>query len=141
EAHPMLRTSPKPRTHKGRRRWLVAPLALAAVAVAAPAIAAPVGFATFNQTAGRPFMVTNNTASGSLGWASGQQVTFNFRAETGLPTVDHMATVTLTGTTTTPGSFVTSTLMHQPIMPATGQLKITEVGTLKNLLTMTFTGD
>jgi len=126
------------------RRWLGAALAFAAVALATPAFAAPVDFATFNQpnVGLSPFSFTNNGGvSGTIAYNPAVQVNFNFTSATGLSTVDRAASVTISPgpSTFTPavsiGGFLDQPLNNLP------QLKFTEIGTGKNLLTMTFTGD
>jgi len=97
-------------------------------------------FATFNETAGsRPFSFTNNVVSGTISYTSSVPVYFDFTAPTGLSTADRLATLTISTTTLTPAA-TNGGILDQPFS-TTGTLAITENGTGKNLLTMTFTGD
>jgi len=123
----------------GVRRWLTAPLVVAALAVATPASAASVEFADFNApNANQPFHFTNNGASGTI--SASATVSFNFTAASGMSTVDRPATLTISGTTFTPAVPLPGSFVDQRISgPAT--LSLTEIGTGKNLLTLAFTGD
>jgi len=128
-------------TFRGLRLWLAAPLVVAALAVSAPASAASVEFANFNAPGvNQPFHFTNNGGTSGTIAVSSMPITFNFTAASGLGTSVHQAILTLSGTTFTPAG-VLGTLVDQRISgPA--QLSITEVGTGKNLLSITsFTGD
>ena len=143
---------------RGFSTWhgLFAKLPLAALAftlalgVACPMLhAAPVEFANFSLVnASQPFSFTNNGTSGTIG-AINVPVRFDFTTQSGLPTGDHQATLTITNSppfppgtpsTSTPGFPLGSGLVDQPIGNLT-TLGLTEVGTGKNLLTVLFTGD
>ena len=105
--------------------------------------AVPIEFANVNLVdANQPLRFTNNGGiSGTLS-ALNVSVTFNFTSQSGLSTADHAGTLTLNALSTptlTPAS-AAGGLLNQPISsPIT--LSITENGTGKNLLTMSFTGD
>jgi len=127
-------------TFGGVRRWLTAPLVVAALAVATPASAASVEFADFNAPgANLPFKFTNNGNGATI--SASAPVTFNFTAASGLGTGDHQATLTISGNTFTPSVALPGSFVDQNISgPAS--LSLIEVGTGKNLLSMTiFSGD
>src|SRR4051794_23305887 len=126
-------------TQAGVRRWLTAPLVVAALAVAAPASAGAVEFADFNAPgANQPFKFTNNGGtSGTI--SASTPVTFNFTAASGLSTDDRQATLTITGNTFTPAVPLGS-LIDQRIS-GLASLSLIEIGTGKNLLSLAFTGD
>ena len=128
-------------TFGGVRRWLTAPLVVAALAVGAPASAASVEFADFNAPGlNQPFNFTNNGGTSGTISVSSAPVTFNFTAATGLSTADRQAILTITGTTFTPAIALGGGFLDQRISgPAS--LSLIEVGTGKNLLSYSFTGD
>jgi hypothetical protein len=143
----MLRSPLTIKTFRSARPWLVASLALAALMVAVPVHAGPIQFANFNLlNANEPFSWTNNGNSGTMSVPAvpATQVTFDFTAQSGLPTTDHFGTLTINPggavSTITPATGPPSPLDNQPIGNST-VLTITENGTGKNLLTMTFTGN
>jgi hypothetical protein len=121
---------------------LVASLVVAALAVAAPAQAAPVQFANFNIiNANQPFSWTDNVTSGTMSAVA--NVTFDFTAQSGLPTTDHLGTLNIFSTGGGPATFTPASGGVADVQTLSNQLtlKITENGTGKNLLTMLFTGN
>jgi hypothetical protein len=91
--------------------------------------------------ANQPLTFTNNapTASATL-QAISVPVVFNFTTQSGLPTLDRNATLTINPIGTLPTTLpavVAGALLDQPINPLT--FSIIENGTSKNLLTMSVT--
>ena len=108
------------------------------LAFAGAARGAPYNFAVFTDLSGtRPFSFTNNGGVSATISTGSIPVTFDFTTPTGLSTAPRAATLTLTGSSTLPASNPGGNV-DQPITSAT--LSITENGTGKNLLSMTFTG-
>ncbi|MGN6366798.1 MAG: PEP-CTERM sorting domain-containing protein [Phycisphaerae bacterium] len=109
-------------------------------ALAASAHAAPIMFGTFTEpSAAQGFTYTN--VGGAVSTISvSTPVDFEFTAPTGLTTIDHAATLTITcPAILTPASTAGFLVVDQPISLAI--LSIIENGTGKNLLTANFTGD
>ena len=104
--------------------------------------AAPIEFGDFHLVnATQPLSFTNNGGTSGTLQALNVPVVFNFTVQSGLPTVDHAATLTINPPGTLPttlAAIVSGTLLDQPIHPL--NLSITENGTGKNLLTMISTG-
>ncbi len=101
--------------------------------------AAPIEFGDFHLVnATQPLTFTNNGGVSATLQATSVPVVFNFTVQSGLPTVDHAATLTISPLPTTLPAIVAGTLLDQPIHPL--DLSITENGTGKNLLTMISTG-
>ena len=105
--------------------------------------ATPVEFANFHLlNANQPLCFPIRRNSGSL-VAESVPVVFNFTTQSGLPTTDHFATLTINpqgGPSTVAPAIPAGPLVDQPINVPTTML-ITEDGTNANLLTMTFTGN
>ena len=107
--------------------------------LAGAAQGAAYNFAVFTDLSGtRPFSFTNNSTNATISTSpSSIPVTFDFTTPTGLSTAPRAATLTITGSTSTPASNPGGNV-DQPITSAT--LNIIENSTGKNLLSMTFTG-
>ena len=102
--------------------------------------AAAYNFATFNETSGsRPFSVTNNTTSVSLGYATSVPVSFDFTTPTGLSTADRPATLTISTNSSPTPAAISGGLISQPVNPAV-TFTFTETATGKNLLTAVVSG-
>ena len=109
--------------------------------IGSAAHATPIQFADFHLVnANQPLSFTNNGGASATLQAISVPVIFNFTTQSGLPTVDHTATLTINppGTPSTVPAIVAGSLVDQPIRPA--NLSIIETGTGKNLLTMLSTG-
>jgi hypothetical protein len=111
---------------------------LVASLIGSVAQATPIQFADFHLiNANQPLSFANNGGtSGTLG-ALSVPVVFNFTTQSGLPTTDRNATLTINpvGTIHTPTpATVSGSLFDQPINPLT--FSIIENGTGKNLLSM-----
>jgi hypothetical protein len=113
----------------------------AALCASAPVQASSVDFAHFNLATCTSATVTRTQDTDTYSWATSADVTFNFvTSSTGLSSANHTATLTLTGTLN--GSSTGSPNFDQPL-GTTGTLAsmvFTEVGTGKDLLTVSFTG-
>ena len=113
---------------------------LVSMLVGTAARAAPIQFADFHLVnATQPLTFTNNGGVSATLQAISVPVVFNFTTQSGLPTTDHAATLTISPLPTTLPAIVAGTLLDQPIHPSL-DLSITESGTGKNLLTMISTG-
>lgn len=122
-----------------RKLFAVAVLAALAPGVASPAFAG-FQFAAFTLAdSNQPFSFVNNSGT-SATFGVSAQVNFDFTAATGLSTADRAATLTLTGSTTTPASAPGGSQVNQPLS-AQATLSITENGTGKSLLAAHLTGD
>ena len=112
------------------------------LAVAWSATGTVYNFATFNEVSGtKPFTYLNNGGtSASLSYNASVPVSFNFTGPTGLSTADRAATLTITTNNSFTPAATIGSLIDQAVSPAV-TLHITENGTGKNLLSMTFTGD
>ena len=123
-----------------KKTWLLGAVAaaLTSLAFATPRASASIIFATFSDPAtSQPFSFTNHTTNGTI--AASTAVDFEFTAASGLSTLVHNATLTISGPVTTTAATTSGALLTQPIS-AVDTLSIIEVGTGINLLTMTFTG-
>jgi len=103
--------------------------------------ASPIQFAGFHLiNANQPLSLTNNGGTSVTLSAISVPVVFNYTTQSGLPTTDRNATLTInpvgTANTLTP-AIVAGSLLDQPINPLT--FSIIENGTGKNLLSMTAT--
>jgi hypothetical protein len=123
---------------KGKR---IAAVVLAAVlGLAYSAGASAYNFAVFNETsANKPFSLTNNVTSASLGYSSATPVSFDFTAPTGLSTADRLATLTITTNASATPATTSGGLISEAISPAV-TFTFTENSTGKNLLTATISG-
>jgi hypothetical protein len=111
---------------------------LASMLVGTAARAAPIQFADFHLVnATQPLSFTNNGGVSATLQAISVPVVFNFTTQSGLPTVDHTATLTISPLPTNLPAIVAGTLLDQPFHSL--DLSITESGTGKNLLTMSST--
>jgi hypothetical protein len=111
---------------------------LVALLIGSAAQATPFQFAGFHLiNASQPLSFTNNGGTSGTLSALSVPVVFNFTTQSGLPTTDRNATLTInpvgTNPTVTPAIFPGS-LVDQPINPLT--FSIIENGTGKNLLSM-----
>jgi hypothetical protein len=115
---------------------------LASMLVGTAARTAPIEFGNFHLlNATRLLSFTNNGGTSGTLQALSVPVIFDFTVQSGLPTIDHAATLTINPVGTLPTTLpaiVAATLLDQPIRPL--DLSITENGTGKNLLTMISTG-
>jgi hypothetical protein len=92
-------------------------------------------FANFHLlNANQPLSFTNNGGISGTLHALSVPVIFNFTVQSGLPTVDHTASLTINPPPTVLPAIVSGTLLDQPINPT--NFSIIENGTGKNLLTM-----
>ena len=117
--------------------------AIALLMIGSVAYATPVQIADFHLVnASQPFSLTNNGTSLTI-QALSVPVVFNFTSQSGLPTADHNAILTInpTGTAaTTIAAIAAGSLLDQPINPL--NFSIIDSSTGKNLLSLaTSSGD
>lgn len=99
---------------------------------------APIEFANFHLlNSNQPVSFTNNGGISATLQALSVPVVFNYTMQSGLPTADRSAILTINPTPTTIPAIVAGSLIDQPIHPTS--FSIIEVGTGKNLLTMSST--
>lgn len=117
-----------------------AALILASMVICQEPQAAAVEFANFSlSNANQPLSFTNGAVFGTLSESS-TPVTFNYTVQSGLPTVSHAASLTISSTTFTPASALGAGFLDQRFSNLS-TLSIIDNGTGKNLLTVDFTGD
>ncbi len=118
--------------------------AIALLMIGSVAYAAPIQFADFHLVnATQPFSLTNNGGTSLTVQALSVPVVFNFTSQSGLPTADHNAILTINpaGTAaTTLAAIAAGSLLDQPINPL--NFSILDSSTGKNLLSLsTSSGD
>ncbi len=112
---------------------------LAALSLAAQGSVAPYNFANFSEPGGNlPFTWTDNGGTSGSFSALSIPIEFTFTTPTGLSTVAHAATLSISGVTSTT-AISAGGFDIQPLN-STETLTVTDNVTGKNLLSMSFTG-